>query len=406
METVLSKKTSQKGVKTIRDFDLHGKRVLIRVDFNVPLDKNLNVTDDTRIRASIPTIQYALDHGAKVILMSHLGRPEGKPVSSMSLSPASKRLSELLKREVIQCSDCTGARVKEELAALSAASPLAVLENLRFHSAEEKNDTVFAKQLAENADIYINDAFGSSHRAHASIEAIAQFIPSGAGFLLEKEIEYLGSAMQHPKKPFVAILGGSKVSDKIGVLENLIPKVDKILIGGAMAYTFLKVQGIDIGDSKFEKEKIGLAKIILEKTRQNHVEILLPVDHITVQRVDENAATKVEGPAISGGRLGVDIGPKTIEIFSRALESAKTVIWNGPMGIFEMSAFATGSRQVALKLSQLKDATTIIGGGDTAACVTGFGLDGKMSHISTGGGASLEYLEGKILPGIAALGQK
>ena len=406
METALYKKMSQKSVKTIRDFDLRGKRVLIRVDFNVPLDKNLNVTDDTRIRTSLPTIQYALDHGAQLILMSHLGRPDGKTVSSMSLSPASARLSELLKRKVIQCSDCIGARVKKELASLDTTESIAVLENLRFHGAEEKNDSAFAKQLAENADIYINDAFGSSHRAHASIEAITKFIPSGAGFLLEKEIKYLGDCMQHSKKPFVAILGGSKVSDKIAVVENLIFKVDKILIGGAMAYTFLKVQGIVIGDSKFEKDKMDLAKNILKKARQNHVEILLSVDHVTVQKVDENAATQVEGPSISAGRLGVDIGPKTIELFSKALETAKTVVWNGPMGIFEMNAFANGSRQIALKLSRLKDATTVIGGGDTASCVTGFGLDGKMSHISTGGGASLEYLEGKILPGIAALEQK
>ncbi len=405
METVISKKSTPKNVKTIRDFDLRGKRVLIRVDFNVPLDKNLNITDDTRIRASLPTIQYALDHGAKVVLMSHLGRPDGKPVSSMSLSPASKRLSELLKREVIQCSDCVGPRVKEELAALDETHSIAVLENLRFYSAEEKNDAAFAKQLAENADIYINDAFGSSHRAHASIEAITKFLPSGAGFLLEKEIEYLGNSIQHPKKPFMAILGGSKVSDKIGVVENLIFKVDKILIGGAMAYTFLKVQGIDIGDSKFEKDKTELAKNILEKARQNQVEILLPVDHVTVQKVDENAPTQVEGPSISAGRLGVDIGPKTVELFSKALDAAKTVIWNGPMGIFEMNAFANGSRQIALKLAELKDATTVIGGGDTASCVTGFGLETKMTHISTGGGASLEYLEGKILPGIAALEQ-
>jgi len=405
METLLSKKMSQKGVKTIRDFDLAGKRVLIRVDFNVPLDKNLNITDDTRIRASLPTIQYALDQGAGVILMSHLGRPDGKPVSSMSLSPASKRLAELLKREVIQCSDCVGVRVKEELAERAARHAIAVLENLRFHAAEEKNDSGIAKQLAENADIYINDAFGSSHRAHASIESITQFIPSGAGFLIEKEIKYLGALMQQPKKPFVAILGGSKVSDKIGVVENLISKVDIILIGGAMAYTFLKVQGVEIGDSKFEKDKTDLAKSILEKAKQNNVEILLPVDHVSVQKVSENSPAKVEGPSISPGWLGVDIGPKTIELFSKVLERAKTVIWNGPMGIFEMQAFANGSRQIAIKLSELKEATTVIGGGDTASCVTGFGLDGKMSHISTGGGASLEYLEGKVLPGIAALEQ-
>ncbi len=392
--------------KTIRDFDLRGKRVLIRVDFNVPLDKDLNVTDDNRIRASLPTIQYALDHGAKVILMSHLGRPDGKPVSSMSLSPAAKRLSELLKRDVVQCSDSVGPRVKEELHQLNGGSSVALLENLRFTADEEKNVPQFAKALAENGDIYINDAFGSSHRAHASIEAITKYLPSGAGFLLEKEIQYLGEAMQHPKKPFVAVLGGSKVSDKIGVVENLIAKVDKILIGGAMAYTFLKVQGVEIGNSRYEKDKTELAKTILEKAKKSGVELLLPVDHVSVQKVDEASPTRTEGPGIPVGWMGVDIGPKTIQLFCKTLETAKTVVWNGPMGIFEMKAFSRGSREVAQTLSALKGATTVIGGGDTAACVIGFGLDGKMSHISTGGGASLEYLEGKILPGIAALQDK
>ncbi|MGH7197653.1 MAG: phosphoglycerate kinase [Candidatus Omnitrophota bacterium] len=392
--------------KTIRDFDLRGKRVLIRVDFNVPLDKDLNVTDDNRIRASLPTIQYALDHGAKAILMSHLGRPDGKPVSSMSLSPAAKRLSELLKRDVVQCSDSIGPRVKEELKKLNGSSSVALLENLRFTADEEKNDPSFAKALAENGDIYINDAFGSSHRAHASIEAITKYLPSGAGFLLEKEIQYLGEAMQHPRKPFVAILGGSKVSDKIGVVENLIAKVDKILIGGAMAYTFLKVQGIEIGNSKYEKDKTELAKTILEKAKKSGVEILLPVDHVSVQKVDEQSPTRTEGPNISAGWMGVDIGPKTIQQFCKALETAKTVVWNGPMGIFEMKPFSKGSYEVARTLSGLKGATTVIGGGDTAACVIGFGLESKMSHISTGGGASLEYLEGKVLPGIAALQDK
>ena len=392
--------------KTIQDFDLRGKRVLIRVDFNVPLDKNFNITDDNRIRASLPTIRYALDHGAKVVLMSHLGRPDGKPVSSMSLSPAAKRLSELLHQEVIQCSDCVGPRVKEELSGFNGKVSVALLENLRFNPNEEKNDAGFAKALAENGDLYINDAFGSSHRAHASIEGITKYLPSGAGFLLEKEIKYLGEALQDPKKPFIAILGGSKVSDKIGVVENLISKVDKILIGGAMAYTFLKVQGVEIGGSKYEKDKTDLAKAVLEKAKQNKVEILLPVDHVVVQKVDESAATRIEGPSISAGWLGVDIGPKTIELFCETIATAKTVVWNGPMGIFEMKPFAKGSHGVALKLSRLQGATTIIGGGDTAACVIGFGLADKMSHISTGGGASLEYLEGKELPGVEALEDK
>ncbi len=389
--------------KTIRDFDLRGKRVLIRVDFNVPLDKNLEITDDNRIRASIPTIQYALDHGAKVILMSHLGRPNGKPVLSMSLSPAAKRLSELLKTQVIQCSDCVGPRVKDELSKLGRPCRVALLENLRFNPGEEKNDPVFAEALAENADIYINDAFGSSHRAHASTWAITKYLPSAAGFLLEKEIQYLGEALQNPKKPFVAILGGSKVSDKMGIVENLISKVDKILIGGAMAYTFLKTQGWEIGASKFEKDKTDLAKSILENAKKSRVEILLPVDHLTVQKVEENAVTKIEGPSISQHFFGVDIGPKTIRLFHEALKSAKTVVWNGPMGIFEMKPFAKGSYEIARTLAGLKGATTIIGGGDTAACVTDVGLADKMSHISTGGGAFLEYLEGKVLPGIACL---
>ncbi len=394
--------------KTIRDFNIKGKRVLIRVDFNVPLDKSLKITDDNRIQASLPTIQYALEKGAYVVLMSHLGRPEGKPVSSMSLTPASHRLSELIGKPVIQCSDSVGPRVKEELSALSDKSPVAVLENLRFSPLEEKNDSGFAKQLAESGEIYINDAFGSSHRAHASIEAITKYLPSGAGFLLEKEIQYLGDAMQSPKKPFVAILGGSKVSDKIGVVENLISKVDKIVIGGAMAYTFLKVQGVEIGGSKYEKEKVDLAKTILEKARLNNVEIILPADHVTVQKVEDGAPSRIEGPGISAGCYGVDIGPKTIELFGKTLDAAKTVIWNGPMGIFEMKAFAKGSLEVAKKLADIsaKGATTVIGGGDTAACVIGFGLADKMSHISTGGGASLEYLEGKTLPGIAALQDK
>ncbi|MBI3252890.1 MAG: phosphoglycerate kinase [Candidatus Omnitrophica bacterium] len=392
--------------KTLRDFDLGGKRVLIRVDFNVPLDKNLNITDDSRIRATLPTIRHALEKGARVILMSHLGRPDGKPVSSMSLSPAAKRLSELLGMEVIQCSDCVGPRVKEELRDLGGRSSVALLENLRFNPDEEKNTPSFAQELAENGDIYINDAFGSSHRAHASIEGVTRFLPSGAGFLLEKEIRYLGEAMQNPQKPFVAILGGSKVSDKIGVVENLIAKVDTIMIGGAMAYTFLKVRGVEIGNSKYEKDKIDLAKKILDKAAAARVEILLPVDHVCVQKVDENAVVKIEGPSISAGWFGVDIGPKTIELFTRQLDSAKTVVWNGPMGIFEMKPFSKGSYEIAEKLANLKGATTVVGGGDTAACVAGFGLGDKMSHISTGGGASLEYLEGKALPGIAALEDK
>ncbi len=395
--------------KTIRDFNLRGKRVLIRADFNVPLDKNLNITDDNRIRATLPTIQYALDQGANVVLMSHLGRPEGKPVSSMSLSPVSKRLSELLHRKVIQCSDCVGQRVKEELSELGKETSVAVLENLRFHAQEEKNDPVFSKDLSQNGEIYVNDAFGSSHRAHASIEGVTKYLPAGAGFLLEKEIEYLGEAIQKPKKPFVAILGGSKVSDKIGVVENLISKVDKIIIGGAMAFTFFKAQGKNIGTSRFEKDKLDLANDILKQAKAKNVEIILPIDNLVVQKFDESAPSKIaDGGNFPDGWEGVDIGPKTAALYAKVLEDAKTVVWNGPMGVFEMKPFAKGSLAVAEKLAEItrKGAVTIVGGGDTAACVIGFGLADKMTHISTGGGASLEYLEGKPLPGIVALQDK
>lgn len=395
--------------KTIRDFDLQGKRVLIRVDFNVPLDKELHVTDDNRIRASVPTIEYALKHGAQVVLMSHLGRPDGKRVDSMGLAPASKRLSEILKEPVIQCSDCIGPKVKEELAKLGPKNRVAVLENLRFYPDEEKNSADFAKQLAAAGSVYINDAFGSSHRAHASIEAITKFLPSGAGFLLEKEIKYLGESLEHPQKPFVAILGGAKVSDKIGVIERLIDRVDRILIGGAMAYTFFKAQGKKIGTSRFEKDKLDLALQLLETAKRKNVEIYLPVDSVVVEKFEETAPSKVVAAGdFPDGWQGVDIGPKTAELYAKVLSDAKTVIWNGPMGVFEMKPFAKGSQAVAQKLAEItgKGAVTVIGGGDTAACVIGFGLDSKMAHISTGGGASLEFLEGKVLPGIAALQDK
>jgi phosphoglycerate kinase len=379
------------------------------VDFNVPLDKDLNVTDDNRIRASLPTIEYALGQGANVVLMSHLGRPDGKPNPAYSLAPATKRLSELLKKKVIQCTDCVGPKVKQELSLLGKDAPIAMLENLRFHAEEEKNDAGFSKQLSENGEVYVNDAFGSSHRAHASIEGVTKYLPSGAGFLLEKEIQYLGDAIQKPQKPFVAILGGSKVSDKIGVVENLINKVDKIIIGGAMAFTFFKAQGKNIGTSRFEKDKLDLANDILKQAKAKNVEIYLPVDNLVVQKFEATAPTQVaEGGNFPDGWEGVDIGPKTAALYAKVLDDAKTVVWNGPMGVFEMKPFSKGSLAIAEKLADItkKGAVTVVGGGDTAACVIGFGLDSKMTHISTGGGASLEYLEGKKLPGITALQDK
>lgn len=387
---------------SLKNAPLKGKKVIIRVDFNVPLDDHGRITDDNRIQASLPTIRYALDKGAAVILMSHLGRPEGKVVERLRLKPVAEHLGGLLKLKVNTVSDCVGPVAEKEAKALKAGEVL-LLENLRFHPEEEKNDPSFAKQLASLADIYVNDAFGTSHRAHASTEGIARYLPSYFGFLLEKEMEYLGGLLQNPKKPFVAILGGAKVSDKIGIVENLISRVDKIVIGGGMAFTFLKAKGIQIGKSKCENDKVEKALSVLKLAESKKVEILLPVDHVVVEKIDENARIEITSPGVPESKMGVDIGPKTVELFSRALDNAKTVVWNGPMGIFEIKPFSKGSRAVAEKLAALKNATVVIGGGDSAACVTQMGLAGKMSHISTGGGASLEFLEGKTLPGIAAL---
>jgi len=389
---------------TIKDIDLKNKTVLMRADFNVPQDANLNITDDTRIKATLSTIKYILQSGAKkLVLMSHLGRPEGKVVAKYSLKPVADRLKELLGEDVLFLNDCVGDSVKENID--SAKERVILLENLRFHSEEESNDKNFARQLASVADVFVNDAFGTAHRAHASTEGVTHYLPSVAGFLLEKEIEYLGNAVANPQKPFVVILGGSKVSDKIGVIENLLPKCDSIIIGGGMAYTFLKAQGKQIGNSKLEKDKIDLAKSILEQADKLNKTILLPVDNVTVEAIDPNAKIEIAGENIPEGKIAVDIGPKTIMLFENTLKSAKTIVWNGPVGIFEMPAFSKGTEEIAKFLTTLK-ATTIIGGGDTAAAVTKFKLEDKMTHISTGGGASLEYLEGKLLPGVAALAEK
>jgi 3-phosphoglycerate kinase len=389
---------------TVKDIDLKDKVVLMRADFNVPQDENLNITDDTRIKATLPTIKYILQNGAKrLILMSHLGRPDGKVVAKYSLKPVAQRLKELLDEPIKFLNDCAGDNIKKEIDA--SREKVILLENLRFHAEEEANDANFARALASLAEIFVNDAFGTAHRAHASTEGVAHYLKGVAGFLLEKEMQYLGRAVGNPERPFIVILGGAKVSDKIGVIENLLPKCDMILIGGGMAYTFLKAQGKPIGNSKLEKDKIDLAKSILAKAKSLNKEILLPIDNVVVDNVSPNATAEIVGEDIPEGKIAVDIGPETVKLFEDKLKSAKTIVWNGPLGIFEMDAFSKGTQDIAKFISVLK-ATTIIGGGDTAAAMVKFKLEDKMSHISTGGGASLEFLEGKNLPGIAALANK
>ena len=387
----------------LKDLDLKNRTVLVRADFNVPQDASLNITDDTRIRATVPTLKYILDCGAKkLVIMSHLGRPDGKVVAKYSLKPVAARLKDLLGQEVLFLNDCVGDNIKQEID--RSLEKVILLENLRFHAEEEANEANFAKQLASLADVFVNDAFGTAHRAHASCEGVTHFLKSAAGLLLEKEIKYLGGALSNPQKPFIVILGGAKVTDKIGVIQNLLPKCDAIIIGGGMAYTFLKAQGRQIGNSKLEKEKIEIAKSILEQAKKLNKEILLPVDHLVVDNIEANAKTEIVGENIPEGKIAVDIGPKTIKLFEDKLSLAKTIVWNGPLGIFEIDAFSQGTREVAKFISGLKT-TSIIGGGDTAAAIAKFNLEDKMSHISTGGGASLEFLEGKSLPGIAALSE-
>ncbi|MBI4708404.1 MAG: phosphoglycerate kinase [Candidatus Omnitrophica bacterium] len=389
---------------TLKDIDLKNKVVLCRADFNVPQDAGLKITDDTRIRATLPTIRYILENGAKkLVLVSHLGRPDGKVVEKYSLKPVALRLSELLGEPVKFVNECVGESVKKEIDL--SKERVVLLENLRFHAEEEANDANFAKQLASLADIFVNDAFGTAHRAHASTEGVTHYLKSAAGFLLGKEIQYLGSALQNPLRPFVVILGGAKVSDKIGVIDNLLPKADAIIIGGGMAYTFLKAQGKNIGNSKLEKDKLDLAKSILEKSEQLKKEIILPVDNVVVDNIAQDAKIEIVADNIPDGKIAVDIGPKTIALFEAELKSAKTIVWNGPLGIFEMDPFSKGTKEVAMFIAGL-ECTSIIGGGDTAAAVTKFEVEDKMSHVSTGGGASLEYLEGKNLPGVAALTEK
>ena len=390
--------------KTIEELDLRGKRVLIRVDFNVPLNEKGQITDDQRIVKSLPTLRYAIEKRARVILMSHLGRPDGRPNPQYSLKPVAEKLSGLLNLSVQFANDCIGPEAEKAAQRLQEGEVL-LLENLRFHPEEEKNDPKFAQALARLADVYVNDAFGSAHRAHASTEAIAHLLPSAAGFLLSREVEYFEKALKNPDRPFMTILGGAKVSDKIKVISNLLKKTDAILIGGAMAYPFCKVKGHSIGSSKYESGAEPLARQILDQAQQKKVEVVLPVDHVVCQKLEKSALNRVVDEEIPEGWLAVDVGPKTIRQFQRKFSKAKTILWNGPLGVFEVPPFDRGSREVAELIADL-DATTIIGGGDTAAAIRQFGLEEKMSHVSTGGGASLEFLEGKILPGIAALPEK
>ena len=391
--------------KTIRDIDLKGKKVFVRCDFNVPMDENQNITDNTRIVAALPTIKYLLERGCKLILASHLGRPKGEVKTEFSLAPVAKELSKLLGKEVIMAKDVVGEDATEKAANLKEGEIL-LLENVRFHKEETENDKEFAKKLASMAEIFVNDAFGTAHRAHASTAGIAEYLPAVSGFLIEKELKFLGNAVNNPERPFVAILGGAKVSDKIGVIDSLLEKVDTLMIGGGMAYTFFKAQGYEVGNSICEIDKLDLAKNAMEKAKQKGVKLMLPVDTKIGKEFKPDTESKtVAWTEIPEGWEGFDIGAKTIEMFKEELQKAKTVVWNGPLGLFEFDQFSIGTNEIAKTLSEI-DATTIIGGGDSAAAVKKAGLEDKMTHISTGGGASLEFLEGKKLPGIECLMNK
>jgi len=387
--------------KTVRDLELRGKRVFCRVDFNVPLQDGV-ITDDTRIRAALPTINYLIEQGARVILASHLGRPKGKVVDELRLDPVAKRLSELLNKEINKSDEVIGEAVMQKVAELNDGE-LLLLENVRFLSGEEKNDQDLAKALAELAEIFVNDAFGAAHRAHASTEGIANHLPAVAGFLMERELEFLGKSLSNPERPFTAIIGGAKVKDKIGVIENLMDKVDNLIIGGGLAYTFIKALGMEIGNSLLEEDKLDLARWFIEKAKTKNIRLLLPVDVVVADEFSEKADTKVvEIAKIPPAWQALDIGPQTIGMFSEVIKNSRLVIWNGPMGVFEMDLFAQGTYAVAEAMAE-SSAVTIIGGGDSAAAVEASGLAGKMTHISTGGGASLEFMEGKELPGVVVL---
>ena len=388
--------------KSVVNVSLEGKKVLMRVDFNVPLDGDLNITDDKRIQAALPTIEYILDNNAGLILMSHLGRPKGEIKEAMRLTPVGNRLEELLNRPVLKLDDCVGADVEEAVNKMTPGQVF-LLENLRFHKAETDNDPEFAKQLSSLGDLFVNDAFGTCHRAHASTEGVTHYLESVAGLLLQKEIEYFEKINRSPDKPFALVLGGAKVSDKIPVIENMLSKVDMVIIGGAMAYTFLKQKGTAIGSSRYEEDVAAVAKSVLESAEAKGVEIVLPVDHVVCDNIEApKQIITTDNEDIQDGFIAVDIGPKTIALYASKLQSVKTIVWNGPMGIFEREEFSNGTKSIAEAIAG-SSAVSVVGGGDSAAAAKKFKVEAKMSHISTGGGASLEYLEGKTLPGIAAL---
>ena len=389
--------------KTIKDIDLKGKKVFVRCDFNVPLDEQGNITDNRRIVGALPTIKYLLEQNCKIILCSHLGRPKGEVKKEFSLLPVQKELSKLLGKEVKLAEDVVGESAKA-LTSNMQEGEIVLLENVRFDAREEKNDESLSKELASMAEIFVNDAFGTAHRAHSSTAGIAEYLPAVSGFLIEKELNFLGNTLENPKRPFVAILGGAKVSDKIGVIESLLEKVDTLMIGGGMAYTFFKSLGYTVGKSICEEDKLDLAQDLMKKAREKNVKLVLPIDNVIAKEIAPDAENKIiDSDNIPDEWEGLDIGPKTIELFKEELKNAKTVIWNGPVGFSEYEIFANGTRQIAKTLAELEDAITIIGGGDSAAAVEKLGYADKITHISTGGGASLEFLEGKKLPGIECL---